>query len=35
VRIVDLAPTLAEVIGVKPSERLDGRVLPEALEARR
>lgn len=32
VRVVDLAPTLAEVAGVTPSERVDGRVLREALE---
>ena len=30
---VDLAPTLAEVLGVTPLERVDGRVLREALEA--
>ncbi|AHG89637.1 type I phosphodiesterase/nucleotide pyrophosphatase [Gemmatirosa kalamazoonensis] len=31
VRVVDLAPTLARVLGAKPSERIDGRVLEEAL----
>jgi predicted AlkP superfamily pyrophosphatase or phosphodiesterase len=30
-RAVDLAPTLAEVLKVPPTERLDGRVLREAL----
>lgn len=32
VRTVDLAPTLAEVAGVKPGERLDGVVLRRALK---
>jgi predicted AlkP superfamily pyrophosphatase or phosphodiesterase len=27
-RVVDIAPTLAELIGVTPTERLDGRALP-------
>jgi arylsulfatase A-like enzyme len=31
-RTVDLAPTLAEVAGVKPSEKLDGVVLRRALK---
>lgn len=31
VRTVDIAPTLARAVGVVPSERLDGRVLSEAL----
>jgi hypothetical protein len=31
VRVVDLAPTLARAAGVTPLERLDGRVLNEAL----
>ena len=31
VRVVDLAPTLARVLGVRPSEPLDGRVLDGAL----
>ena len=30
-RVVDIAPTLARVLGVPPTERLDGRVLEEAL----
>ena len=29
--VVDMAPTLARVIGVPPTERVDGRVLTEAL----
>jgi hypothetical protein len=32
VRTVDLAPTLAEIAGVKPGERLDGVVLRRALK---
>jgi hypothetical protein len=32
VRVVDLAPTLARVLGVRPMERVDGRVLEEALK---
>jgi predicted AlkP superfamily pyrophosphatase or phosphodiesterase len=32
VRTVDLAPTLAEIAGVKPSERIDGIVLRRALK---
>jgi predicted AlkP superfamily pyrophosphatase or phosphodiesterase len=32
VRTVDLAPTLAEISGVKPSERIDGVVLRRALK---
>ncbi|MFL5617150.1 MAG: alkaline phosphatase family protein [Gemmatimonadaceae bacterium] len=31
VRTVDLAPTLAAIVGVKPSEKLDGVVLKKAL----
>ena len=31
VRIVDLAPTLARVVGVRPSEPVDGMVLDDAL----
>ena len=31
VRVVDIAPTLAAVLGVPPTEPLDGRVLHEAL----
>jgi arylsulfatase A-like enzyme len=34
VRTVDLAPTLAEVAGVAPLERVDGVVLREALKGR-
>lgn len=30
-RVVDMAPTLARVLGVVPTERLDGRVLDAAL----
>jgi predicted AlkP superfamily pyrophosphatase or phosphodiesterase len=30
-RVVDLAPTLAQIVGVRPMERLDGHVLREAL----
>lgn len=30
-RVVDIAPTLARVVGVTPTERLDGRVLVDAL----
>jgi len=32
VRTVDLAPTLAEIAGVKPGERIDGVVLRRALK---
>jgi arylsulfatase A-like enzyme len=31
VRVVDLAPTLAAALGVAPAERVDGRVLSQAL----
>jgi len=31
VSTVDIAPTLAAVLGVRPTEPLDGRVLPEVL----
>lgn len=30
-RVVDIAPTLAEVLGVKPMERLDGHVMRQVL----
>jgi arylsulfatase A-like enzyme len=30
-RVVDMAPTLAEVLHIRPTERLDGRVLHEIL----
>jgi arylsulfatase A-like enzyme len=33
-RVVDIAPTLARVLGVQPLERLDGRVLDRALRER-
>jgi arylsulfatase A-like enzyme len=32
VRTVDIAPTLAQILGVKPSEKLDGFVLMKALK---
>lgn len=32
-RVVDMAPTLAAVLGVSPTERLDGRVLRAALRS--
>lgn len=31
-RVVDMAPTLAEILGVRPTEALDGRVLRQALK---
>lgn len=31
VSVVDIAPTLAHILGIQPAERLDGRVLTEAL----
>lgn len=31
-RVVDMAPTLAHVLGVRPLERLDGKVLPQVLK---
>jgi arylsulfatase A-like enzyme len=31
VRVVDMAPTLAEIVGVKPLEALDGHVLRQAI----
>ena len=33
-RVVDMAPTLAAVLGVTPLEKLDGRVLTSAIKAR-
>ncbi|HEX9105914.1 MAG TPA: alkaline phosphatase family protein [Longimicrobiales bacterium] len=33
VRVVDMAPTLARVAGVKPTEPIDGRALVQALRA--
>jgi arylsulfatase A-like enzyme len=30
VNTVDIAPTLADVLGITPTERVDGRVLREA-----
>jgi predicted AlkP superfamily pyrophosphatase or phosphodiesterase len=32
VRVVDMAPTLAELVGVRPLEVLDGRVLRQAIK---
>ena len=32
-RVVDMAPTLAEVLGVTPTEPLDGHVLRRAVRA--
>jgi arylsulfatase A-like enzyme len=29
--VVDIAPTLAQIIGVRPQERLDGHVIREAI----
>jgi predicted AlkP superfamily pyrophosphatase or phosphodiesterase len=34
-RVVDMAPTLARALGVRPAERLDGRPLDEALREER
>jgi predicted AlkP superfamily pyrophosphatase or phosphodiesterase len=34
-RVVDMAPTLAHVLGVAPTERLDGRILTSALRPAR
>ncbi|MFN2567472.1 MAG: hypothetical protein ABR499_20950, partial [Gemmatimonadaceae bacterium] len=31
-RVVDIAPTLAYILGVRPTEELDGRVLTQALK---
>jgi hypothetical protein len=33
-RVVDMAPTLAKILGVPPTEELDGRVLTQALRTR-
>ena len=35
VRTVDIAPTLAAIMGVKPLEKLDGVVLKKAVRAAR
>jgi predicted AlkP superfamily pyrophosphatase or phosphodiesterase len=35
VRVVDMAPTLASALGVRPTEPLDGRVLTDALKRSR
>ena len=32
VRVVDMAPTLAELAGVKPTEKIDGRILRQAIK---
>ncbi len=32
VRVVDMAPTLAELAAVKPLEKLDGHILPQAIK---
>jgi hypothetical protein len=32
-RVVDIAPTLAAVLGIVPTERVDGRVLRAALRS--
>lgn len=32
VRVVDMAPTLAELAGVKPTEKIDGHVLRQAIK---
>jgi hypothetical protein len=31
VRVVDMAPTLAQILNVRPTEELDGHVLTQAL----
>jgi predicted AlkP superfamily pyrophosphatase or phosphodiesterase len=33
-RVVDMAPTLAQILNVRPTEELDGRVLTQALRKR-
>jgi hypothetical protein len=35
VEVVDLAPTIAALIGVTPTEPLDGRIIPEIVSSRR
>jgi arylsulfatase A-like enzyme len=32
IRVVDMAPTLAQILNVRPTEELDGRVLSQALK---
>ena len=32
-RVTDMAPTIAAVLGVRPTERLDGRILRDAIES--
>ena len=32
VLVVDIAPTLAHIVGVHPMERLDGHILQEAVK---
>jgi pimeloyl-ACP methyl ester carboxylesterase len=32
--LLDIAPTLAEMLGIPPTDKVDGRVLTEALRRR-